>query len=62
MSKEANRLKTLALHVKNMRRAQRDYFRTKGHEAMKAEHLKNAKYHESRTDEYLKLLEFEKLI
>lgn len=62
MANESQRLKTLALHVKNMRRAQRDYLRAKSNDALKQETLKVAKQHEEQTDAFIKQLEFEKLI
>lgn len=63
MNQEAQRLKTLALHVTNMRRAQREYFNApSAAKAAKAEALKVAKQHEQQTDAYIKQLEFEKLI
>lgn len=52
-----NRLKTLALHVNNMRRAQRDYFAVRT-----TENLKVAKQLETQCDAYIKQLQFEKLI
>lgn len=62
MSIEASRLKSLARCVKSMRRAQSQFFATKGNDALKAEFLKESKQLEQQTDAFLKQLEFEKLI
>lgn len=57
------RLRSFGTAVKNMRRAQRDYFNTPSvSKEMKKTSLRVAVQHEQQVDEYLKLLENEKLL
>lgn len=57
------RLRSLGTVVKNMRKAQREYYATSSnHKELKKMALKTAVQHEGQTDQFIKLLETEKLI
>jgi len=56
-----HRLKALAAYARQMRRAQREYFSSNGNDALRRISLKAAKQMEAQCDQYLRLIELEKL-